>query len=524
MCAKINFGENFLHNFREELFMFQYSIGIDIGTTNTKAILFDQHGTALQKSAVEYSILLPKPSFREMSPDTIMQAVIHVLREVSENVDKNRISFVSFSSMMHSLIAMDKNGKPLTNCIIWADSRSKIYTDQFKKNGLGLKIYNRTGAPCHPMLPLYKIMWLRDHEPEIFCKAAKFVSIKEYVFFHLFGEYVVDYSIASATGMFNLFTKTWDAEILSIIGIDEARLSRVVPTKTCFHAIKKGLREKIGLASNTEYIIGASDGCLANLGAGAIKKGTLAVTIGTSGAVRACFDKPVIDVKGRVFCYILTEGKYIVGGPINNGGIAYRWFRDTFCMPEKEKAEADGLSSYTYIDRYVKQTPAGSHNLLFLPFLMGERAPYWNSNLKSAFVGITDSHTKQDFARATIEGICYSLNSVYQIVQNLTGQIDTVFADGGLTKSKECNQILSDVLNTDINVFEHTECSCLGAFLLGMNAMEKLPDLERGADLISQRSVYHPRPENRKMYSHMFSAYIQATNALMPVFEFLSDF
>lgn len=503
--------------------MYQYSIGIDIGTTNTKAILFDSSGTALKKSAVEYPILLPEPSFREMDPDTILNAVIRTLQDVAGAVDKESIGFVSFSSMMHSLIVLDKEGNPLTNCIIWADGRSQKYVERLKENGLGLKIYRRTGTPCHPMSPLYKIMWLRDREPEVFRKAAKFVSIKEYVFFRLFGEYAVDFSVASATGMFNIFTRTWDGEALSLLGIDASQLSRPVPTTACFHAMNETLRDKIGLGKNTAYIIGASDGCLANLGSGAVGRGKAAVTIGTSGAVRVCFDKPVTDATGRVFCYILTEDRYIVGGPINNGGITYRWFRDTFCRPEKEQAAAEGLRSYAYLDRYVEQTPAGSHGLVFLPFLMGERAPYWNAKMKGSYVGITDSHAREDFARATVEGICYSINSVYQIVRELTGDISGVFADGGFTNSRECVHILCDVLDTDITVFEHTECACLGAVLLGMHALGDLPDLEKSSEMIRQTSTYHPRTENREIYDRLFSAYTQAAGALTPVFEALSD-
>ena len=503
--------------------MYQYSIGIDIGTTNTKAILFDSNGTALKKSSVEYPILLPEPSFREMDPDTIFDAVVHTLQDVAGTVDRDSIGFVSFSAMMHTLIVLDGDGKPLTNCIIWADGRSQKYVEKLRENGLGLKIYHRTGTPCHPMSPLYKIMWLRDRQPEVFRRAAKFVSIKEYVFFRLFGEYVVDFSIASATGMFNLFTRAWDAEALSLLGIDASQLSRAVPTTACFHAMDEGLRSRIGFGKNTEYVIGASDGCLANLGSGAVSKGMAAVTIGTSGAVRVCFDKPVTDGMGRVFCYILTEDKYIVGGPINNGGIAYRWFRDTFGGPEKEKAAAGGLRSYAYLDRYVEQTPPGSHGLIFLPFLMGERAPYWNSKMKGSYVGITDSHAKEDFARATIEGICYSINSVYQIVRDLTGDIRSVFADGGFTNNRECIRILCDVLDTDITVFEHTECSCLGAVLLGMHALGDLPDLEKGSEMLRQTSTYRPRKENREIYDRLFSVYTQAAGALTPVFESLSD-
>lgn len=503
--------------------MSEYFIGVDLGTTNAKALLFDPQGRAVRKASREYSILSTQPLYREMDPQTIFEAVIQVLRELSGTVDPGDISFVSFSSMMHSLIAVDANGDPLTNCIIWADGRSAEYAAEFAKNGRGLEIYKRTGTPCHPMSPLYKIMWLKDHESEVFAKTAKFISIKEYVFYRLFGEYVVDDSIASATGLFNIFDLKWDRQVLSLLGIREDQLSRTVPTTYRIGKMKAGYLQKCGLSEKTAYIAGASDGCLANLGSNAIGDGMAAVTIGTSGAVRVCFNHPVIDPHGRVFCYVLAKDKYIVGGPVNNGGFAYSWFRDSLGKAEKDEALSKGLPSYALLNQYIEATPAGSYGLIFLPFLMGERAPYWNSNMKGAFIGITDLHTKADFTRATVEGICYSINSVFQILKNLVGRIDSVYADGGFTKDEECDRILSDILGTDITIHEDTESACLGAVMLGMYANGSVKDLEQFSGMMKNCKVYRPREQNRKIYSFLSDNFQEAAKSLTPVFEHLTN-
>lgn len=502
--------------------MNRYAIGVDIGTTSTKAILFDEKGIARKRLSAGYPILSPEPSFREMDPDAIMKAVCQTIREVAGTVPTDAIQMVSFSSMMHSVIAVDKEGKPLTNCIIWADCRSEEYVRRFTESGEGLSIYRRTGTPCHPMSPLYKLMWLRDHQPAVFQNAAKFISIKEYVFFKLCGKYLVDASVASATGMYNLFTGDWDREVQHLLGIKTSRLSRIVPTTYLLPPVHKEMLEQLGVGANTAFVAGGSDGCLANLGSGAVTKGTAAVTIGTSGAVRVCFDKPVTDEKGRVFCYVLAENKYIVGGPINNGGIVYQWFRNTFCGEETARAEAEGLRSYAYLDQYIEQTPPGSHHLLFLPFLMGERAPYWNADMRGAFVGVTDAHTKQDFTRASVESICYAINSVFQVVRSMVGDIHCVYADGGYTKNEECVHILSDVLNTPISVFEHTESACFGAVKLGWKALGVISSLEADFDAADTVKTVAPRPENRVCYDRLFQMYTKAVEALIPVFNGLS--
>ncbi|TDT61083.1 gluconokinase [Fonticella tunisiensis] len=503
----------------------QYCIGVDIGTTSTKAIVFNKDGQVISKSSREYPIYSNRPSFREQNPDEILDAVKHTIKECIEKsmLRPEEISFVSFSSMMHSLIAVDKDGIPLTGCIIWADNRSVAYTEEFKANGRGIEIYKRTGTPTHPMSPLYKIMWLRDNEPYIFNKAHKFISIKEYVFLKFFNEFVVDYSIASATGMFNIFELKWDKEALKAAGIDTEKLSKPVPTTYSMTGLKKDLCSELGLTENTPFILGASDGCLANLGSNAIKSGVAAATIGTSGAVRVAFDRPVTDSRGRVFCYVLTENKYIVGGPINNGGIIYRWFRDNFGEMEVKRAEEMGVDSYTLLNEYINNTEPGSHGLIFLPFLAGERAPYWNANLRGAFLGISDAHKKSHFTRAIIEGICYDMNDVFEAVKNLVGNVELVYADGGFTRSEEWVHILCDIMDTKVIVHKNYESPCLGAVMLGMLSTGEIGKLEDCSFMFKDFKAYEVRQENREIYKKLFKVYRQAVDGMMPVFEMLSS-
>ncbi len=250
---------------------------------------------------------------------------------------------VSFSSAMHSLIAVDEALRPLTPCITWADNRSAGYVKPVKEQLNGHEIYMRTGTPIHPMSPLLKLLWFRDHRPELFAAAYKFIGIKEYVFARLFGEYVIDHSLASATGLFNLRSLDWDSEATALCGVRREQLSRPVPTTHVMQGLRAEDAARLGLAADTPFVVGASDGVLANLGAGAFEPGIYSVTIGTSGAVRGVVREPVTDPKGRLFCYALKEDFWVVGGAINNGGIMFRWVRDQLATAEAEEGRRRGM-------------------------------------------------------------------------------------------------------------------------------------------------------------------------------------
>jgi gluconokinase len=213
------------------------------------------------------------------------------------------------------------------------------WANQLKENQQGQAIYSRTGTPIHAMSPLVKLIWLRNEHPEIFKQAAKFISIKEYIFYRLFEQYLVDYSIASATGLMNLKELTWDKEALSIAGITQQHLSQLVPTTHIVEKISEASARELGIPVNTPIVMGASDGVLANLSVGAISPGNVAVTVGTSGAVRAVVEQPWIDPQERLFCYALTENHWVIGGAVNSGGVIFRWIRDQLGEAEVAKAK-----------------------------------------------------------------------------------------------------------------------------------------------------------------------------------------
>lgn len=502
-----------------------YYLGVDIGTTSTKAVLFAKSGKVIASDTVFYPLETPNPLVAEQDPEEIFRAVLSSVRKTIRNsdIDTKQLKLVSFSSAMHSLIAVDAIGNLLTQSITWADTRSSKHAKHIKEQLNGHEIYLRTGTPIHAMSPLSKLVWLKEDEPEIFKQAEKFIGIKEFVFNELFGKYVVDHSIASATGLFNLQELDWDAEALAVAGITPTQLSQPVPTTHTTglapeHALFMGIPEDV------PFIIGASDGVLANLGVDAIEPGVLAVTIGTSGAIRTVTTNPKTDPKGRTFCYALTENHWVVGGPVNNGGIVLRWLRDEFASSEVETAKRLGIDPYEVLTKIAGTVNPGADGLLFHPYLTGERAPLWDANARGSFFGLSIHHKKQHMIRSVLEGIVFNLYTVLLAVEELTGEPLRIQASGGFARSDMWRQLLADVFDKPVVIPESFESSCLGAVVLGMYAIGEIDDFSIVSEMIGQTHTHEPDEASASIYRELLPIYIRLSRLLTEEYESIADF
>ncbi|HCD07150.1 MAG TPA: gluconokinase [Lactobacillus sp.] len=503
-----------------------YMIGVDIGTTTTKSVLYDMKGKVVAYANSGYQLYQDAPDMAEEDPDDILHAVIEVMGQVmyKSKAKADEIKGVSFSSAMHSLILMDEADQPLTKAITWADNRAAKYSDELKDNGLGAKIYARTGTPIHPMAPLSKILWLRHEKPELFKKAKKFIDLKTYVFFKLFGVYRMDYSIASATGMFNIFDLKWDQGVLDLLQITEKQLPELVETTASISGIAPRFAELLNISTRTPFIFGASDGVLSNLGVDAIDPGVVAVTIGTSGAVRVTVDKPVVDPDGKLFCYALTKDKWVVGGPVNNGGIVFRWVKDQLFAPERITAEQMQVSTYDILTQIAEKIPAGSDGLLFHPYLGGERAPIWNAYARGSFFGLTRNHTRAHMVRAALEGIVYNLYVVMLTIEKVAGKPKSIQATGGFARSALWRQMLADIFEQPVTIPESFESSCLGAAVLGMYALGYIDNLAAVKDMIGVTDVHKPNSDNFEVYRELLPIWIRISHLLEPEYKEIADF
>lgn len=504
----------------------KYVIGVDIGTTSTKSVLFTEKGAIVASHGVEYPLHSPSPAIAEQDPDEIFDAVLETIGQAlsKSNAQPNDILCVSFSSAMHSVIAVDKNGMPLTKCITWADNRSMKWAEKIKNEWNGHEIYMRTGTPIHPMSPLSKLTWLRHDHKELFDLTYKFISIKEYVFFKLFGRYVIDYSIASATGMFHLENLQWDDEALQVAGVTPDRLSELVPTTFKLKGMDEHYAERMNLPASTPFVVGASDGVLSNLGVNAIKPGVVAVTIGTSGAIRAVTDKPVTDPKGRIFCYALTEKHWVIGGPVNNGGMIFRWVRDQIGTEEIANAKKLGVDPYVLLTELAAKAKPGSEGLIFHPYLSGERAPLWDANARGSYFGLGLHHKKEHLVRAALEGVIFNLYSVLLALEELTGKPTKIQATGGFARSELWRQMMADIFDQELHVPESIESSCLGAVILGLYSLGKVDSLDVVEEMVGGSHFHLPNKQNAEVYSELMRIYIRVSRLLTEEYANIAAF
>jgi gluconokinase len=507
-----------------------YFIGVDVGTTSTKAIAFSTDGRVKAQGNQMYALSVPQPGWAEQNPEEILAAVVAAVAEVTQQIEPGSIAALGFSAAMHSVIAMDQSDKALTPAIIWADNRSIAQAERLKQNGTGHSLYLRTGTPIHPMSPLPKLLWLRETQPELFQATTRFISIKEYIFHRWFNRYVVDYSIASATGLLNLDQLQWDEAALELVGITPDHLSELVPTTHILRGIHPAYAEAMGLHPDTPVVIGANDGVLANLGVGAIAPSQLAITIGTSSAVRSVVPRPVTDPQGRTFCYALTENHWVIGGPSNNGGIVLRWLRDEFCHAEVEQAKQRNIDPYDVMIEQVTDIPPGANGLICLPFLSGERAPYWNASARGIFFGVSLYHHRAHFIRAVMEGVLFSVYNITRALTELVQPAEQIRASGGFARSQRWLQMTADIFDSTVVVPEVFEASGFGAAVLAMYATGQLSQLEDVEGLIwgnnaeSAERVHRYQPDSSitQRYQDIFQVYEQLYHNQVELFQTLA--
>jgi len=306
---------------------------IDLGTSAVRIFAFEMDGTIIGSTKGSYPTFHNEADYSEQDPEQVFITVLYVLKNLlNEKIHPGRYRPITicFSAAMHSVLPVDKKGIPLGNAITWSDNRGKKEAQELKGTAMGKIIYDATGTPIHPMSPLIKITWLKNHDKDRFGRAARFLSLKSYLIQQLTGGNIIDYSLASATGLFNIHTFNWEKEALDYAGISADQLPELVPVFHSTTKLRKEFQTSLGLMPKIRIIAGASDGCLATLGAGVWGEGKATITVEQSGAVRVAGKEVLKDERQRFFNYVLTENYYVSGGPTNNGGVIFEWFTKEF--------------------------------------------------------------------------------------------------------------------------------------------------------------------------------------------------
>ena len=496
--------------------------GVDIGTSSAKTVVVDQDGAVVAKGVAEYPLHSPRAHTAEQNSDEIFTGVMESLRRAVDGAGRSscRVEGIAFSAAMHSLIALDDRLRPMTPSITWADNRAAAQADRLRRSHDGPDIHRRTGTPLHAMSPLAKLLWFRNEEPELFRAAALWVSIKEFVVLGLTGKTAADHSIASATGLYSLHDSSWDAGVLDLVGLLPEALPDLVPTTHIVGSLLPDVAKQLGLGPKTPVVIGASDGALANVGVGAFHPGMVVCSIGTSGAVRATVDRPTTDERGRLFCYVLGDDLWMVGGPSNNGGSALAWARSAL-FPDLP----DDGNAFAALDRAAAGAPAGAGGLIFLPYLLGERAPQWDSDARAVFFGLTVQHERDHMLRAVLEGVAMQINTILRLVEDTVGvSVEDLRATGGFARMETWRDILAGVLGRPVRFPANHESSAWGAAVLGMLALDRIGSLDWVDDRVTFEETREPDPTDADAYAQMTRLFEPLYDRLRPSFADLARF
>jgi gluconokinase len=477
-------------------------VGVDLGTSAVKVLAVTTAGREVASGSEFYGLETPQPLYVEQDAEAVYRATMRVLAQVTADVRLrgSDIAAIGFSSAMHGLVCVDEAGEPLSRVLTWMDRRSTEISAGWRADGTAASLYRETGAPMHPMLPIAKIRWLAEHEPDLFSRTRRFVGLKELFVYRWTGEWLIDWGIAGATGMYALASRTWSDRALALAGIDATRLSELAPPSTARTKIRSAIARELGVGEDTAVVLASSDGALANVGAGT-SSGDVAVTLGTSGAVRTLNAEPALDEHCRTFCYPADDTTFVVGGPTSAAGACLDWIFALLIgeLPkEKRFARAAELAA--------KIAP-GADGCTVLPFLSGERAPYWDPTLRGSFAGLDLAHDRRAILRASFEGVVFGVYAVYDVLRERLGPAKRLLLSGGLTKSALVRQAIADVFTAETVQPNQEEASALGAALVAAQSRGLIPDAISAARTIGYDAPALPNPERGTAYREAYERY-----------------
>lgn len=471
------------------------TLGMDLGTTGIKVVAFDANDQKAEPIAI-----VSRPSdlrrsadgAAELDPHEQFDSLHAALAEAVKQAHDHgyQVVRIGISCAMHSLLAVSDDGTPLTAILTWADLRAQPDAESLWASSDGRQLYERTGVPIHSMSPLAKLLWLRRTQPDVFSRAARFVGLKEWIWFRWFGEWKVDVSIASAMGLYNLREHRWDTQALSLAHINESRLPSLASTSYIRADILPAAIRAAGVDEGCALSLGSSDGVLANLGVHVTDGRRLVLTIGTSMAVRIGSQAIKTDAATRTFCYVVSEEQqlYALGAPSNNGGTVLEWMYHHSSAqsipPGSDTANAgETPASFEAAMTAAGETPAPD-GLYVLPYFDGERAPFWSTTASGGVIGLRSEHTARDLLRAAAEGVLFNARWIAEPFLLSESRPEAIIASGGGLKSPWMRQLAADIFGLPVYTVATIEASARGAATLA--------DLATGA--VSWDAVREPLP------------------------------
>lgn len=484
----------------------KYVLGIDLGTSSLKASLYTTDGKFINSFSDKYSLISEKKGYSEQNPNDWVKACFNVLDKLNENIKdfSENLLGISFSGQMHSLVTLDENKEVLRNAILWNDVRT---TKQCKEitDKLGKELINITKNIALEGFTLPKILWLQENEPELWNKVRYIMMPKDYLGYILSGNIFTDYSDAAGTLLLDLNTNTWSNKILETFNISKEILPNLYHSQDEVGILKEEIKSRYNFKNDVKIFAGGADNAMAATASGILNDKTALLSIGTSGVFLSIEDK-VTDVyngKMHLFNHALKNHYYSMGVTLSAGN-SLEWFKNTFAKD----------SNFDELLKSIDKIEIGSNNLLFSPYITGERTPYADSNIRGSFIGIDINHNLSHFSRSVIEGITFSLRDVKELIYKNTGKkFNNIISVGGASKNKVWLQIQADIFNANILCLESKEGPGLGAAMIACLGLGIYDDIEKLVkDFVKIEEIFKPIEENVNLYNKVYENYKKIYN------------
>ena len=495
-------------------------MGLDIGTSGCKAIVFDTDGTPLSSASREYPVDIPQPSWAEQDAEGVwMHARAALGAAIAAAGRADRVGALGLSVQGEAVIPVDLQGRALRPAILGMDTRTgeqnRWLADTFGAEFL----FERTGMPIHTVNTLPKLLWLKEHEPAIWAGADRFLLYEDFLILKMTGQPVISQCLASRTQMYDLVDARWSPRILDTIGLDEARLASVQPSGVAVGAMDPGLADALGLAERPLVVTGGHDQACGALGAGLTAPHLAEVSTGTAEVVEIAMRSPALnDVlrQGNISVYAhVVPGLYLAMVLNHSGGLVLRWYRDTFCQAEVQQAQALGRSAYDLLLEDASPEPS---SIIVLPHLSGSGTPWFDTASKGAILGLTFGATRRDIAKAILEGLTFELHINLDLLKQGGVVIKELRAIGGGARSDLWMQLKADILGIPVTAPAVTEAACLGAALLAGVGAGCYPDASRAADKVLRFTrTYEPHPERAARYERLYQVYRSVYPPVAPI-------
>jgi len=489
-----------------------YMMGIDVGTTGTRAVVVRPDGHVVGAATGDHRPMrMAKPGWAEQDPEDWWQATILAVRAALEEagLKGTDIAAVGLSGQMHGVVLLDKARAVLRPSLIWCDQRSQAQCDWITAQVGYDRLIRLVSNPALTGFSAPKLLWVRDNEPKVYERAAHFLLPKDFVRFRLTGEFATDVSDASGTLLFDVTNRRWSQEMLGALEIDSKLLPRAYESPEITGHLSRETALVTGLKAGTPVVGGGGDQASSAVGNGIVLPGLTSATLGTSGVIFTYTDKPTLDPRGRIhtFCHAVP-GKWHVMGVTQGAGLSLRWFREQFGASETWLAGRTGVDPYDLIIEQAAKIPPGSEGLLWLPYLMGERTPHLDAQARGMWFGLTAAHTRGHMIRAILEGVAFSLRDSFEIFKELGIPVEQIRASGGGSRSFLWRQIQADIYGKELVTLRTSEGSALGAALLAGVGAKIYSSVEESAEAAIQiRERMAPNAANAQTYDRLYQVY-----------------